>query len=100
MIEGAAGGGLIWAMGGDSAFGGTGNDNISDSSTANVVEGEKGNDRIASGSPSILRGGPGKDRINAANGGKDEVNCGPGEDTIFFDESEDELKSCEIKKPR
>jgi len=50
-----------------------------------------------------LYGGPGNDRINASDGYSDDVYCGPGEDTVYFDLIEDDfppgsLVNCEHKK--
>jgi Ca2+-binding RTX toxin-like protein len=52
-----------------------------------------------------LYGGDGDDTINAAqrNSGmdvvvtKEVIDCGPGQDTVYFDEGKDEAKNCEIK---
>ncbi len=130
VIEGTAGGDDIRARSGndivrpiagpDGAFGGRGNDNISDSSPQNTLEGEAGSDLIQSGGASVLdggdgndqlrgggfsifRGGAGTDRINAAegSGNPDQIQCGSGRDTVTFDRGVDTVNSnCEIRRPQ
>jgi hypothetical protein len=46
-----------------------------------------------------VSGGSDDDRINAQDGFKDVVDCGTGEDTVFFDRGLDRVRDCEIKNP-
>ena len=51
-----------------------------------------------------LVGGEGNDIINAhdepASKWEDDIDCGPGRDTVYFDKGFDKLRSnCEVKKP-
>jgi Ca2+-binding RTX toxin-like protein len=69
---------LLGYRGNDLLVGGTGND---------VLVGGLGNDR--------LWGGPGNDRINARDGMRDRVYCGPGLDTVIRDARDVLARDCE-----
>ncbi|MER5973514.1 hypothetical protein ABT112_27940 [Streptomyces sp. NPDC002055] len=68
------------------------------------IDGGGGNDRLydSDGWPSAptqpsFSGGPGNDVIVALNGGYDNVDCGPGVDTVLADAaSQDVLTDCEV----
>lgn len=86
-----AGGGwddvLIGLAGNDTLLGGAGSDRIM---------GGPGNDVIVGGSGAdLLFGGPGSDTINAADGERDAVDCGPGRDRVIAD-SVDVVTNCEV----
>ena len=54
---------------------------------ADYLNGGKGQDEVY--------GKWGNDRVEAADGQKDTINCGPGEDTSSIDEDLDEVSNCE-----
>jgi Ca2+-binding RTX toxin-like protein len=67
-----------------------------------VLNGGSGPDRL-NGGPGFdrLRGGPGNDRIQARDGHADEIDCGPGRDTVEVDRAEDGVYDCErVKLPQ
>ena len=72
----------------DYLYGGRDNDGI-------VANGKYGVDRIYGdrGADSIVVYG------NAATGAREIVDCGPGTDSVSFDEGVDVVKNCEIKEP-
>ncbi len=48
----------------------------------------------------IERPAPGNDRIEARDGGNDEISCGAGNDVAIVDASEDGIYDCEkVKEP-
>jgi hypothetical protein len=78
-----------------------------------LLIGGRGSDILIGGKgPDKLRGGPGrdsfnmrdgvqlaapgKDKIYARDGGKDEINCGAGNDIAIVDASEDGVYDCEV----
>ena len=76
---------------------------------ADVLIGGRGPDRLRGGSGfdsiNMRRGAelasPGRDRINARDGGRDSINCGAGIDVAIVDRSEDGVYFCEkIKEPK
>jgi Ca2+-binding RTX toxin-like protein len=69
---------LLGYRGNDLLVGGVGND---------VIVGGLGNDR--------LWGGPGNDRVNARDGMRDSVTCGPGRDTVIKDARDTVARDCE-----
>jgi Ca2+-binding RTX toxin-like protein len=70
----------------DVADGGAGND---------VIDGGSGRDRLVGGpGADVLGGGAGADRIEAKDGQRDVVRCGPGKDTVHAD-GKDRLTRCE-----
>ena len=64
-----------------------------------TVYGGKGNDWVISypGKNTIF-GGPDNDRIWAANGVRDVINCGAGNDRVEYNEGVDKIKHCERKR--
>jgi Ca2+-binding RTX toxin-like protein len=44
-----------------------------------------------------ISGGPGNDRIEAANGVRDVINCGGGNDRVEYNEGVDTIRGCERK---
>src|SRR6476619_1117019 len=80
---------------------------------ADKLVGGKGADVLIGGKgPDTLRGGPGRDgfnmrdgvqlaapgrdKIDARDGGKDEINCGAGNDVAIVDATEDGVYDCEV----
>jgi hypothetical protein len=86
-----AGGGhddTIFGLGGnDTLLGGAGDDRIYGGSGRDVITGGAGADR--------LYGGPGSDTIFAADGERDTIDCGPGNDRAVVD-SVDKTINCEV----
>ncbi len=98
--------------GDDEVLGGSGDDGgevgidtglFTGGSGDNTVRGGEGGDFIQAsesfpGDKEFIFGGDGKDTINAADSdGKDIVDCGDGNDTVFFDQGLDKLSNCENK---
>ena len=86
-IEGNAGNDRIdGGRGSDSVFGGPGNDTIVGGPGADLLVGGPGRDTIL--------GGPGTDRIEARDGYRDVVDCGPARDVAEVDRI-DVVRNCE-----
>ena len=80
----------------DVVIGNGGNDTIPGGAGDDRLQGGRGNDVITGGAGAdILLGGPGSDTINAADGERDVVDCGPGADRAIVD-SFDKVTSCEV----
>ena len=43
-----------------------------------------------------LRGGGGRDTINAKGGGRDTIDCGSGRDTVTADRNDKVARNCEV----
>jgi len=104
-IQGQGGPDLLDGGQGDDALaGGAGRDRLVGGSNDDRLTGGSGNDRlsggvgndtlIAGGGRNVLRGGGDDDVINSANGKRDVVNCGAGEDRVRADRS-DRVRGCE-----
>jgi hypothetical protein len=90
----------------DQISGGAGEDTLLGGAEDDVVDGGTGDDRLrevgdgyAEGATfdtgsNLLRGGAGRDSISAANGRRDRVECGEGDDEVTADRIDD-LKGCE-----
>jgi Ca2+-binding RTX toxin-like protein len=91
MGEYLAGGGhddVIFGLGGnDTLLGGAGDDRIYGGSGNDVITGGSGADH--------LYGGGGSDTIFAADGERDFIDCGPGNDRAVVD-SVDKTVNCEV----
>jgi Ca2+-binding RTX toxin-like protein len=83
-------------------------DQINGRAGNDIMNGRRGNDNIVGG-PGLDKafGGPGDDKINLADGEQDEVDCGPGRDTLVFDNNLDKAApgtggfgNCEIFIPK
>lgn len=86
----------IVGEGQNNLFGKGGNDKITAVGGASVIGGGAGNDRIvAIDGFNIIRGGKGDDTIEAQNGKPDSIDCGPGKDSVVFDEAGDDVVNCE-----
>ena len=97
VIVALAGDDTIAAGGGaDLVCGGADNDSLSGAAGKDRLLGEDGDDQLKGGSgKDKLVGGLGKDLLRAAGGGKDKVNCGPGQDKAIVDKGDAVGKSCE-----
>jgi len=94
---------------GDLIDGGPGND-VLDGGNAqqadygvydDVLYGRSGNDGLRGGpGRDILDGGPGNDTIQARDGGRDEVRCGPGNDLALVDRRDHVARDCEHVRRR
>jgi Ca2+-binding RTX toxin-like protein len=107
----------------DALYGDFGNDKLRGGPGADVLRGDDdfeqnknamGRDRLSGGNGADelygyygddkLVGGVGNDIINAhdepPSKWEDDIDCGPGRDTVYFDKGFDKLRSnCEVKKP-
>jgi hypothetical protein len=81
--------------GADRVRGGRGRDRMSGGGGRDRIHGDGGNDRVdATGGRDRAFGGTGNDRINAADGRRDRVDCGPGRDSVVAD-GRDRIRRCE-----
>jgi hypothetical protein len=86
-LPGSGGDDVIFGLGGnDTILGGAGNDTLYGGPGNDVIDGGPGADKIF--------GGPGSDTILAADGTKDVIDCGPGNDKAVVD-AIDVVKNCE-----
>jgi Ca2+-binding RTX toxin-like protein len=82
LINGLEGPGAIWSWrGSDTLFGGPGVDDMFGGRGPDYVTGDKGRDN--------LWGNPGPDTIMALDDYRDYVNCGPGVDRIYIDDTKE-----------
>jgi hypothetical protein len=66
----------------------------------NTMRGGKGDDKIkapAGRGYNDIFGEDGNDVINAKNGAPDDIDCGPGRDTVSYDAALDGITKCEVK---
>ena len=56
--------------------------------------------RIKAGGGDRVNGGPGNDRVDAANGRRDRVNCGKGRRDRVRADRKDRLRGCELVRVR
>ncbi|MFL5828350.1 MAG: thrombospondin type 3 repeat-containing protein, partial [Solirubrobacteraceae bacterium] len=99
---------LVGGDGDDTLYGEGGNDSLDGGPGNDKLLGGAGNDRLAggpgndtlTGGPGInsYLGGPGDDVINARNGRKDAVDCGPGKHDLAIVDHADKVKGCERVK--
>jgi Ca2+-binding RTX toxin-like protein len=97
LIVGTAGSDYL-AGGGhdDRIFGLRGNDTILGGAGDDRIEGGPGNDVITGGSGADhIDAGPGSDTVNAADGERDVIDCGPGNDHAVVDQV-DVVRNCEL----
>lgn len=86
---------LLGGIGGDLLDGGVGNDVLSGGSGNDLLTGGLGNDRVTGGAGADrISGGAGNDTINARDGVRENVSCGPGRDTATVDRR-DRVTGCE-----
>jgi hypothetical protein len=82
----------------EDVFAGDGDDKLVGSAGANTLDGGAGNDRITGGAGAdTLFGGEGDDFIDARDGQRDRVECGPGNDTAKVDRIDDVSTDCETR---
>ena len=87
---------LIGSKNGDKLIGKGGNDILRSSAGGDLILGNRGNDFIKSGQGfDEIRGGKGDDEIHVRDGKPDQIDCGPGEDTVLADEVEEGVFNCE-----
>jgi Ca2+-binding RTX toxin-like protein len=96
----------------DNITGKKGNDVLSGGRGKDVIKGGSGDDRLfADAGGALMVGGKGSDEFNmvdgeqvggdgddvikARDGTLDQINCGPGDDTVIVDEAEDGVFDCE-----
>jgi triacylglycerol lipase len=86
-VQGAEGADVVYGAGGDDEMsGGPGNDRVLSGPGDDTIDGGAGDDRLVGGpGHDTLDGGDGDDRINALDGQKDVVTCGPGNDVARID---------------
>jgi hypothetical protein len=123
MLAGGVAAGAVRApdqrggAGSDRLVGGKGPDVLRGLRGADELIGGRGADVLVGGKgPDVLRGGPGRDsfnmragvelaapgrdRINARDGGQDEISCGAGRDLAIVDATEDGIYDCErVREP-
>lgn len=91
-LFGGGGNDILRGLGGnDRLDGGAGNDHLFGGPGNDVIRGGAGRD--------VISGGPGRDTIDSADGVRDTVDCGSGNDTVKAD-STDKLHGCEIRRLR
>jgi Ca2+-binding RTX toxin-like protein len=98
VLEGSAQMDRIYGLGAaDTISGKAGNDDCYGGSGTDEISCEGGEDRIDGGfGYDELLGGAGNDTISAADGQKDQVDCGVGEnDTAYVDERDEPVDNCE-----
>lgn len=87
---------LIGTKVGDKLIGRGGDDILRSSEGGDFVIGGSGNDFIKSGKAfDEIRAGKGDDEIHTRDGKPDQIDCGPGEDTVLADEVEEGIFDCE-----
>ncbi len=98
---------ITGSIGADTINGRRGNDTIEGGIGNDTINGGSGNDTITDFDPGVpdvdtITGGSGDDIIDVREGdvsdAQDDVDCGPGTDTIFFDAT-DLRANCEIFNP-
>jgi Tol biopolymer transport system component len=85
--------------GNDTLYGAGGNDTLNGGKGNDKLFGGRGNDKL-NGGPGTngYTGGPGNDTINARNGKKEAIDCGPGKKDSASVDRKDKTKGCEKVK--
>jgi hypothetical protein len=85
--------------GNDTLYGAGGNDTLNGGKGNDKLFGGRGNDKL-NGGPGTngYTGGPGNDTINARNGKKETIDCGPGKKDSASVDRKDKTKGCEKVK--
>jgi Ca2+-binding RTX toxin-like protein len=112
LVLWVTGAGAVWAATlitcpGGECSGTTGPDIMTGTDADDTIAGFGGRDQIvdtAKQDIDTVAGGRGNDTIDVREGNKglvnrDFVNCGGGQDTVFFDEGRDTVVRCETKNP-
>jgi RTX calcium-binding nonapeptide repeat (4 copies) len=90
---------LIGSKNGDKLIGRGGDDILRSAEGGDLVIGNGGKDFIKAGKGfDEMRAGRGGDEIHARDGKEDQIDCGPGTDTVLADEAEDGMFNCEVIK--
>jgi len=94
---GEAGNDRMWGRAGnDWLYGGPGRDRLDGGTGSDWVDGGPGNDRVTGGHGNDhLFGGLGNDTIDARDGQRDTISCGPGRDTVYEDKLDSVATDCE-----
>ena len=97
-IRGQSGNDKIYGGGGrDVLKGGPGTDFVKDGGGQNILKGGDG--------PDVIRGGLGDETIRASSPelandrDRDDINCGPGVDTVYYIPGQDTIENCEVINP-
>jgi hypothetical protein len=92
---------ITGGRGRDLMSGGPGNDRLDGGKGADMAVGGSGNDRLKGGpGTDLIIGGSGKDTIDARDGKRDYVACGPGSDHVRADKQDVVERDCEHVKRR
>ena len=87
---------LRGGRGKDRLFGGDGNDTLEGGDGRDALDGGRGVDKLAGGKDvNSYKGGAGNDSINARNGKKETVDCGPGKKDSASVDRADRARGCE-----
>jgi hypothetical protein len=94
----------------DKLFGGNGNDTLTGAGGADKLVGGSGNDKVSGGTDADhlvggsgknkYSGGDGNDRIDAVNGNRETIDCGPGTRDRATVDKQDRVKRCERVRRR
>jgi len=108
ILDGKGGDDKLYSRGASDVYGGPGADTLTaagavesdgNSGGFNNLNGGSGDDNIRApkyGYNAIF-GEDGDDVINAKNGAPDDIDCGPGKDTVSYDAALDSIVNCEKK---
>jgi Ca2+-binding RTX toxin-like protein len=101
-VDGSSSGDTIRGDASDDFLNGIqGNDRVVGRGGIDTVVGMDGNDTLIGGpGEDRIEAGGGADRIEAADNEEDDILCGGGNDTAFFDRNVDNLNACEDRRPR
>jgi Ca2+-binding RTX toxin-like protein len=100
LFYGVVGNDSLYGRGGDDRLeGGLGADALIGGADNDVLRGGLGVDTVYGDNPEVPAE-KGDDEIDVRDGQEDTVDCGPGTDRVFFDESIDDVsKNCENRNP-
>ena len=100
LLGGAGNDKLLGRGGRDCLSGGAGNDRVSGGAGNDRLSGGAGNDTLSGGGGrNRYSAGPGRDVVNARNGRRELVDCGPGRDRATLDRT-DRPRRCERTRRR
>lgn len=87
---------LLGGTGRDQLLGGLGDDRVQGQSGVDTLSGGGGSDRLTGGTGrDTISGGTGADVIDARDGQRDRISCGPGRDTVIADPRDRVARDCE-----
>lgn len=86
----------------DSLAGGRGNDRLEGGAGGDRLTGGPGRDTLVGGpGQDTISGGGGRDLVQARDGARDRIACGPGRDVVYADTSDVVAADCEdVRRPR